>query len=170
MSWLTILLRVLHIGGGVFWAGATFAFAGFVEPTATQAGPEGGRFMQRMTGGRYVPAMTAAGIVTILAGLWLFWLDSGGFQPEFMGSRFGVTLSIGGLCGLLAAVVAFGLQGRNAARMQAVGRAAEGRAGGPAPDQLAQLEVLRGKLRTGGRLTALFLGLAVLCMAVARYL
>ena len=37
-SWLTIVLRVLHIGGGVFWAGGMFVVAGYVEPAATAAG------------------------------------------------------------------------------------------------------------------------------------
>jgi hypothetical protein len=169
MSWLTILLRALHVGGGVLWAGGTFVFAGFVERTASQAGPEGGRFIQRLAGSGYSAAMTIAGVLTVAAGIWLFWLDSGGFQLEFMGSRFGVVLSVGGLCGLLAAVVGLGVQGRNAARMQAISRVVQGQAGGPTPEQQAQLQAIQGKLRTGGRVTALLLAVAVLCMAVARY-
>jgi uncharacterized membrane protein len=169
MSWLTVVLRVLHIGGGVFWAGATFTFASFVEPTATAAGPEGGRFIQRLAGSGYSPVMTIAGLLTVVAGSWLLSIDSGGFQSAFMGSGLGVMLSVGGLCGVLAAVVGLGVQGRNAARLQAVAKAMQGQAGGPAPEQLAQAQLLQGKLRNGGRLAAVLLGIAVICMAVARY-
>jgi hypothetical protein len=169
MSWLTILLRVLHIGGGVFWAGATFLFAGFIEPAAAAAGPEGGRFVQRLAGSGYAAAMTVAGLLAVIAGVWLFAIDSGGFQPAFMGSGTGVMLSIGGLSGLLGAVVGLGVQGRNAARLQALARAIPGQSGGPTPEQLVQQQAILRKLRNGGRLTALLLVVAVVCMATARY-
>ncbi len=170
MSWLTIVLRVVHIGAGVMWAGATFTFAGFIEPTADAAGAVGGHFLQRLAGSRYVPATLAAGLLTVAAGIWLFSIDSGGFQRAFMGSRLGVTLSIGGLCGLLAAVVGFGIQGRSAARMQAITRAIQGQAGGSTPQQAAELQAIQRRLRSAGRLAALLLAITVVCMAAARYL
>jgi uncharacterized membrane protein len=169
MTWLVMLLRLLHIGGGVFWAGGTFLFAGVIEPTASAAGPEGGRFIQRLMGGRFVRAMATAGGLAVVAGIWLFSIDSGGFQPAFMRSGVGVMLSIGGLCGLLAAVVGFGVQGRNAGRMKALMVAVQGQAGGPTPGQLAELEAFRKKLRNGGRLAALLLAITIVCMATARY-
>ena len=170
MSWLTIALRVVHIGAGVFWAGATFTFAGFIEPTADAAGPVGSHFIQRLAGSRYVPAMMIAGLLAVGAGIWLFSIDSGGFQSAFMGSRLGVTLSIGGLCGLLAAVFGFGVQGRSAKRMQAITKVIQGQAGGSTPEQAAQLKAIQQRLRRTGRLTALLLGITVVCMAAARYL
>ncbi len=167
MSWLTIVLRVLHIGGGVFWAGGMFVVAGYVEPAATAAGPDGARFMQRFAGGRFTVVMSAAGLLTIVAGIWLLARDSGGFQPTFMGSGTGVTFSIGALAGLVAAVVGIGLGARNARRLAALGRTVQG--GGPTKEQVAQMDVYRGQLRTGARWAARLLGIAVLCMAVARY-
>src|SRR3989475_10257866 len=44
-----ILLRVIHILSGVFWAGATFFLVGFLQPVVAASGPEGGRLMQRLT-------------------------------------------------------------------------------------------------------------------------
>jgi uncharacterized membrane protein len=169
MTWLMIVLRVLHIGGGVFWAGGTFVFASYVEPTTAALGPEGGRFMQRLAGSRYPIAMSVSGILTIVAGVWLLAIDSGGFQPAFMGTGTGVALSIGGLAGLAAAVVGLGVQGRNAMRMGALAMAIDAQKGVPTAEQTAQVQALRGKLRSGGRWTARLLGIAVVCMAVARY-
>ncbi len=169
MTWLMIVLRVLHIGGGVFWAGGTFIFAGYVEPTTAALGAEGGRFMQRLASSRYPVAMSVAGILTIVAGVWLLAIDSGGFQPAWMGSGTGVAFSIGGLAGLVAAVIGLGVQGRNAMRMGALARAIDGQTGGPTAEQTAQVQALRGRLRSGGRWTARLLGIAVVCMAVARY-
>jgi uncharacterized membrane protein len=169
MSWLPLVLRLLHIGGGVFWAGATFVFAGFIEPTAGAAGQDGARFLQRLAGGRYPVAMMVAGVTTVLAGIALLGIDSGGFQPAFMGSRLGVTLSIGGACGIVAAVVGIGLAARNAFRLKGVAAAIQAQKGGPTTQQLGQIAAIQERLRLGGRLTAMLLGIAVICMAIARY-
>jgi uncharacterized membrane protein len=169
MSWLPLVLRLLHVGGGVFWAGATFVFAGFIEPTAGAAGQDGARFLQRLAGGRYPVAMMVAGLTTVLAGIALLGIDSGGFQPAFMGSRLGVTLSIGGACGIGAAVVGIGLAARNAFRLKGVAAAIQAQKGGPSTEQLGQIAAIQGRLRLGGRLTAMLLGITVICMAIARY-
>lgn len=169
MSWLIVALRLIHIVGGVFWAGAVWVLARFIEPTATAAGPEGGRFLQRFAGSGYTPAVMSAGIGTIVAGLALMWIDSGGFEPAFMGSHFGITLSLGAACAVVAAVFGIGLGARNAMRLKAVGAAVQGQAGGPTPEQLAEMKAIQGRLRTGGRVAAVLLGLTVVCMAIARY-
>jgi len=171
VPWLVLVLRLLHIIGGVFWVGATFAFAFFVEPTAAALGPQGGAFVQRLTGrSGFSPAMTVAAFGSVLAGLALFWIDSGGLQRDWMAGGTGVTLSIGAACGLAGAVVGFVIQKRNADRMGALARAMRQQAGGPTPEQLAAVRRLQGKLRTGGRASAVLLAAAVVCMAAARYM
>ena len=62
-----ILLRVIHILSGVFWAGATFFLVGFLQPVVAASGPEGGRLMQRLTSQkRFQMAMpVAAGLAVI---------------------------------------------------------------------------------------------------------
>ena len=169
MTWLTVVLRVIHIVGGVFWAGAVWVLARYIEPTAAAAGPEGGRFMQRFAGSGYTAAVVSAGLGTIAAGVALLWMDSGGFQPAFMASRFGETISIGAASAILAAVVGIGLGARNAMRLKAVGAAIQGQAGGPTPEQLAQVQGIQTRLRLGGRIAAGLLVVTVVCMAVARY-
>lgn len=169
MTWLMLVLRLVHIVGGVFWAGAVWVFARFIEPTATAAGPEGGRFVQRLAGSGYTPAVMSAALSSVLAGLALLWIDSGGFQPAFMGSPFGVTVSVGALCALIAGVFGIGIAARNANRLKRAGAAIQGQAGGPTPAQLAEVAAIQGRLRFSGRITAAFLVGAVLCMAIARY-
>jgi hypothetical protein len=169
MTWLVIVLRLIHIVGGVFWAGAVWVLARFVEPTATAAGPEGGRFLQRFAGSGYVPAVTSAALGAIVAGFALLWIDSGGFQPAFMGSPFGVTISIGALCAVVAAFFGIGLGGRNAARLKAVAATVQGQAGGPTAEQVAKMTEIRAGLRKGARVTAVLLVVTAICMAIARY-
>ena len=126
MPWLILVLRLIHIICGVFWAGGTFGFVGFVEPTASASGPEGGRFVQALAlKSGYPQSMMGAGLLAVLSGAWLLWLDSGGFQPAWMARGMGVALSIGALSGLAAAVLGFGVQNRNAMRLGAVARAVQ---------------------------------------------
>ncbi len=86
-----------------------------------------------------------------------------------MASHFGVTISIGALCAIVAAVFGIGLGARNAMRLKAVAAAMQGQAGGPTPAQVAEMQTIQVRLRTGGRVAAALLGVAVLCMAIARY-
>jgi uncharacterized membrane protein len=169
MTWLVVVLRLIHIIGGVFWVGAVWVLVRFVEPTATAAGPEGGRFLQRFAGSGYTAAVTSAGLSTIVAGIALLWIDSDGFQGAYMASHFGVTISIGATCAVLAAVFGIGLGARNAMRLKAVAATIQGQAGGPTTEQLAEMTGIRSRLRTGSRIAAALLIVAVVCMAIARY-
>ena len=39
MDWLVMVLRVVHIGGAVFWAGSAFTFFVFVAPSLEVLSP-----------------------------------------------------------------------------------------------------------------------------------
>ncbi len=41
-----VAMRLIHIGLGVFWAGAIFFIVLFLEPSVRAAGPDGARVMQ----------------------------------------------------------------------------------------------------------------------------
>jgi hypothetical protein len=68
---MTLFLRLVHIGAGVFWAGATMLMSWFVTPAAQQAGPGATPMLQRIMQRRLPEVMSGAGIVTVAAGLWL---------------------------------------------------------------------------------------------------
>src|SRR5688572_8996596 len=45
---LTILLRLIHILGGIFWVGTMMLLAAFLIPTVRATGREGGKFMEHL--------------------------------------------------------------------------------------------------------------------------
>ena len=103
MDILYIVLRVLHIFGGIFWAGATTAFVLFVSPAAAQTAPESNKFMANLTTNQSLPTwLSAAAGVNVLAGITLFWLDSGGLSAAWFNRAYALSFTVGALAGLAA--------------------------------------------------------------------
>jgi len=169
VNWLIVVLRLLHIFAGVFWAGAIFTLIRFVMPAVKASGPEGGRFVRRIAvEAGLTKALVAAGFTTVLAGLALLWHDSAGFNSAWMGSGMGVVFSIGGLAGL-GALTTGARTGMTIGKLGALGAAIEGKGGPPSPEQAAEMQRLQARMVGSTRATAIQLAIAVICMAVARY-
>ena len=168
MDWLTILLRIIHIFSGVFWAGTTFFFVAFLSPSVNATAPEGSKVMgyliQRT---RYVNVITLAAVLNPISGLWMYWNE---FHFNAFTSSYGWGLSLGGLAGLIAAGVGLLVTRPAAVKMGELGKKIQAAGGPPTPDQMKQLQLLGGKLASGARLTAILLTLALLGMSTARYL
>ena len=171
MDIVVLVLRLLHIFGGVFWVGGTFMLAGYIEPTVRATGPEGGKFMQRLAGqSGFTQAMSVAGVANVLAGILLYWRDSGGLQLTWITTGTGLTFTLGGLLGIIAAVIGFGVSGAASRQLAELGKQIAAAGGPPAPDKLAQMQTLQAKLRQGGQINAVVMSVVLLCMSLARYL
>ena len=169
MSWLTVVLRFIHVFSGVFWIGSLFTVSAFVMPAAAASGPEGQRFMRRLALQHGLTrAMLVTGGLTVLAGLWLVWIDSAGLQPAWFAGPMGVTIWVGGVAGIGALVVGI----RSAMLVSKLDRfltAIEAAGGPPGAAQMAQAQAIGAGLRRTSRAGTILGVLAVLCMAVARY-
>lgn len=165
-----ILLRVVHIAFGVFWAGGVMLMNFFVGPALVASGPEGFTVMRELLRRRYFHVIMGAALLNILSGLDLVRRDSNNFSAGWFHSSMGIGISTG----MLAAIVAFlvGLFGVMPAmkRMRLLG----GEMAQAAPEARApfmvQLEAARARLIAFGMVGTLFVIIAVLAMAVARYL
>lgn len=165
-----LLLRLTHILAGVFWAGSVILIAGFVEPVARSLGQEGGRFMQGLANGRHMTIyLMAAGLLTVLSGLALYWLDSGGLQWGWIQSNFGLTLTVGGLAAIVALLLGQFVNAPTAKRIGLVAQSIQKGGGPPSPAQISELSLLQARLRLFVRIGAVLLVVAVAAMAVARY-
>ena len=171
MRWEILVLRIVHIFSGVFWAGSALLFAGFIEPTVRQSGADGGRFVQRLSSQtRYPVFMGIAAILATTSGLWMFWIDSGRLNSAWLATGTGLALATGGVCGTIAAVIGITVQFRSTARLESLGKSVQASGAPPTPAQAHEIQVLQDRLRAGGRWTAVLLAITVLAMASARYL
>ena len=162
-----LVLRVIHIFAGVFWAGAALMIAGFVEPTVRSLGPDGGKFIQRMVGQfKFSVFMSIAALVTTLAGVLLYWRVSGGLQLAWFTTSAAVYLTIGGLAGVAAFLLGLVVNGPTATRMEAVSREMQSAGGPPKPELLVELRGLQKRLRWSGVGAAVLLAISVIGMAL----
>jgi hypothetical protein len=167
---LIVLLRLVHIVLGIFWAGTIFFFVTFLEPSVRGAGPEGGKVMFQLFSRRYLDILPVIAALTILSGVWLMWKVSAGFTPTWMGSRLGIVLSLGGTAALLGFIVGFAMMRPAAQRIFAIMQAMPQTADEAARQSLmSEMAGLRARTKSSARLVAVLLLIASVAMAAARY-
>lgn len=109
---LMILLRLIHIVGGAFWVGAVLMTTVFLFPAVRATGAQGGRVMQELTGRRRLPVyMNVAAGLTMLSGLVMYGRLAAA-NGAWAGTRVGITIGIGGLATILAAIIGGAVVGR----------------------------------------------------------
>lgn len=166
-----VVLRIVHILAGVFWAGAAIMLAAFLEPTARALGPDGGKFMQRLAGPmRLTFFILLAAFLNVLSGFGLYWILSGGFQVRWITSSLGLSLTIGALAAIVTFILGLAVTRPTLLRMGALGQEIQSAEGPPTPEQMAEMQALQKRLATAGRIGAVLLVIAVTGMSVARYI
>jgi uncharacterized membrane protein len=172
-----MLLRLIHILAGLFWAGAVVVFAAFLVPATRACGPAGGKVMQQlMQHRRLALSFMVSAILTILSGIVMYALMGAGSFGAWMRSPMGATLGIGGVAALIAAGIGAGVLAPASLKLQAIGaRAQEASSNDAASDRRPSAEIMTEILRIQQRIgraaatAAALLVVAASAMAVARY-
>jgi hypothetical protein len=167
-----LIFRFLHVVAGVLWVGSAFLFVGFIGPSAAEVGPSAGPLLVAAVKKRKVAkVITGLGITNVLAGwiLWLRNLDAAGSLGDWVGSSFGLGITIGGVLATITFFVGALGVGRGVERLVDLGGEVAASGGPPTPEQQAELDRLGGALERAGKLDLLLLLLAVTAMATARY-
>lgn len=166
MDIFMIVLRLIHILSGVFWVGSALVSAFFLAPAVAATGPAGQQMMAHMiTKGRMSVRITAAAILTVLAGAVLYWRDSQGLSSPWTYSAAGWGFGIGAVFALVG--LGFGIRvGMSAKRLGEIAASAKGQ---PSPDQIAQIQAAQKQMSTASTISTVALILALACMATARY-
>jgi len=167
---LVIVARIVHIGLGTFWAGAMIFNAAFLFPAMREAGPEGAKVGAGLMRRNFMTVVPVAAVLTLLSGVYLLWAVSAGFAPGYMGSGPGMAFSTG----MLASLIAFGI-GITMVRPSMIKAATLSQSlatAAPADREsiAAQAQALRARAGTAGQAVAWLLAVAVITMAVGRYL
>lgn len=164
-----LVLRLVHILGGLFWVGAGLFTTFYLGPALKHAGPAAaGAIMASFQKRRMMTVMPIVATLTILSGVRLMWIVSAG-DSDWFTHRPGHTYAVSGTLALLAFLI-----GLFVARpaMAKAGRLAGSAASDGASREMLAAEIAklqkRATMSTG--IATTFLVLATAGMAVARYL
>ena len=169
MQFLIILLRLVHIFAGIFWTGVTFFMYTVMKPAVKDSGEIGGKFMQHLNvHSKMSTFMGATASLTFLSGFFLYWWLSG-FAVGWITSPTGLVLTIGSLAGTIGWIYGFFTHVPLNARMKSLVNEIASAGGPPSSEQMAEMQQVGGKLEKAGNVTTFILVIAVLGMAIARY-
>jgi uncharacterized membrane protein len=169
MSELMIVLRIIHIFAGIFWVGVSIFNVQFLQPTVQSTGKEGQTVMQYLTSQtRFTVTMYTVATLSLLSGLIMYWILFK-FRLSALSSGYGLMLTIGGIAGTIAWVLAIFFVRNVISRMQAIGKAVQQQGSPPTAEQGAELQAASVQLVKLGQWGVAFMIIAVLGMSVAQY-
>jgi len=170
MVHLLAALRALHILTGALWVGAATFNALYLIPAVLAAGPAGGRVMGILVRARRLPVfMNAVMLVTLLTGLHLYQRASGGLNPAWIASGTGLLFTIGAGFAFVTAGIGQFVTVPTVKKIGALATAMESADGPPGPERLAEMRALQGRMLAAAQIGALLVALALIFMAMARY-
>ena len=155
-------VRMLHILFAASWFGAAAFLTLYLLPVARQLGAAGGATMTALSGRGFHRFMAANAGLTVLSGLWLYWTLTAGFAGPAMTSTPGMVFGLGGLAGLLAAVIGGAVIGRTLSRIETLK--------GRLPDAQPQVAALQGRVAAASRFALGLLVFALVAMALGHSL
>lgn len=163
-----VVLRLIHVFAGIAWGGAAFLMVLVTEPYAKSLGAEGERFLGRLLSqSKYSAFMGISALLTTFAGILLYWRDSGGLQTAWIATNAGIVLTIGGAAGIGAWLVGMMMNGRSGMRLAALAKEMGGNP--PTPAQAQEIRALQVTIERGSVWGTALMIVAVIGMAVARY-
>ena len=167
MNYYLLVLRILHIGAGAFWVGATLSLAFFIKPALKEKGGTGQKFIDYLiTKKRFGTDSVGAGGMAGIAGILLYWRDSQGLTSAWMHSSTGIGFAIGAVFGLVAFI--FGVITDR--QLKAMAELREQFGDTLSEEQISQLRLLDKRVTTNLNICAISLTVSLWVMAVARYL
>jgi hypothetical protein len=170
MEPLFLLMRILHVVVGVFWAGTLIFVATFLMPSVRDAGPDGGKVMLALMRRGYMNVLPVVALVTLVSGFWLYWNLMQTVGPIWAASLSARIYGVGAVTALIGFGLGVFIMRPNALKLQAIMEAQAKTPEGPARAALAaDMTVPRAKMSATAPWVAGLLAVSVACMAVARY-
>ena len=160
---LLIALRLIHIITAAAWFGSALMLVLFLTPMVQREGVEGSRLIQRMVRAGLTKWMAILSGVGVLAGFALYARNAAYSGAGWSQTRVGMTLGIGGVLGLAAAIIGVAVVGRAAKKIADLGDTL-----GSPETETTRIQA-QDRLSRAGMLAVVLIVLSTAAMAVARY-
>lgn len=165
-----LMLRLVHVMGGIFWVGGMMYMAFFLMPTMAQAGPAAGPVIAGLQQRKLFVWLPVIAIATMLAGIRLMMLQSDGFSAVYFATPMGRTYLIAGSLAVIAFAIGFSINRPIMNRIAVLTAAMPGADESSRAQLQAEMAMLRKRSGVATRLVTWLLIAAAAGMAVARYM
>ncbi len=166
-----MVLRVIHVVGGAFWVGAVVFNSAFLLPALAASGPAAGQVMANLRRRHMLTVLPVVAILTLLSGLRLIQIASGGITTSYFETGSGRTYATGGALAILGFLIGMSVVRPALNRVAALGatmataqddatRAAIG----------AEIGAVRRRGASANAIVAVLLVAATVAMAIGRYM
>lgn len=165
-----VVLRIIHVLGGIFWVGSGLFTTFFLMPALGSVGPSAaGPLMGALQQRRLFTILPVVALLTILSGLRLFQIASAGFAPAYVSSRTGQTFIWSGIAAVAAFLLSILVARPAALRAGQLGATIASLPEGQRAERGAEVERLRRRSAVASIAATTLLIAAAIGMAVARY-
>lgn len=166
-----LVLRLVHILGGIFWVGSFMFTSYFLQPALAASPAVAGQVMAGLQKRRLFVFLPIIAVLTILSGIRLLWIVSVGFSDAYLATPTGRTISVGAGAAIIAFLLSLLVVRPGFLK---VGRLAQTLAA--STDQAAK-QSISGEMQRLGRRVSIVSGIvavlllsAAASMAIARYM
>lgn len=170
MSMELIVLRLVHVLGGIFWVGGGIYSAVFVMPAIATAGPAAGPIMAELHRRRLFTVLPIVAVLTMLSGVRLCWIVSGGFPASYFETAPGFTYAAAAAASLIGFLTAMFISRPASQRLGALGASLAQLEGQARAAAVTEIERLKPRAAVGTAAAVWLLTLSAVGMSVARYL
>jgi len=165
-----VLLRLIHVLGGIFWVGTAVFTTLFLAPALASAGPAAGQVMGALRRRHLMTALPLSALLTIASGGRLMWITSGGFTAAYFATAHGIAYGLAGAATIVAFLCAMLIARPTAIRCAALGQQIAQSPEGERAALRVQLAALTRRNVLASAVTIALLLAGSAGMAVARYL
>src|SRR5690348_12410249 len=166
-----LLLRFIHVVGAIVWVGGGAYAAFFLIPALLPNPSLIPQVMEGLQRRKVFVILPTVGLLVVLSGIRLLWIDSAGFDESFLSTGAGRTFSIGGTAGILAFLVQVLVQRPAGARLSKIAAALAGNLSAEESQRLtSDADRMRRRNAWGVQAAVGFGLLAATAMSIARYM
>lgn len=166
MTLAVSIARILHIIAGIIWAGGAITMNMVIGPAIGATGDAGKQFAGHlMTKTIFSRLMAASAGTTVLAGAFLYGVNSNWFSSAWIFSGPGIGFGIGALVGITAFFMGM-ITGNTNRALARLGGQIQGK---PTPEQASQLQALQKKAAFLGPANTICIFVSIFFMASARF-
>lgn len=164
-----LILRVIHVLGGVFWVGSALFTTLYLMPAIATAGGNAGSVLGIMRQRGLLTVLPVVAILTMVSGLRLLWIMSGGFTAAYFRTATGATFATAGAAAVLSFLISFLIARPAGIRTGELGASLAGATPEQRTALTAEIERFRRRAAVASGIVVTLLVLAATGMAVARY-